>query len=733
METSTYPLPWRSRFFSPHVVRQHSAMDCSAGCLATVARYFGKQISINRVRELIGVGQSGASLNQIEQAARALSFHTETRFSTPDDLRKQQLPAIINWKGYHWVVVFSISAKSATIGDPERGLRTVSLKTFAKEWTGYTLLLKPTEKFDQLENSPPPLRQLFPYFNRYRKTIFEILFASVMVQIMTLTIPLFSKFLLDEVILKEEQRWLASGLTAVFCLIFMNAIMTWLRQEMALQVGMRANLKIITQVYQRLLRLPLSFFESRKEGDIISRFEEHKKITQFITNSGLQMLVNLLTAFLYIAVMLYFHAELTAVACVFLLFHIVAMIYITPRIRQAFRETFVKGAQAESHVIESLQGVGTIKALGANHYSRWQFDNLYAGLVNTFFGGLRYTQASTLLAQLADHLSGIAVLFYGATLVPMGELSVGTLIALTLLTRALHQPATEILESWDALQEALNAVDRLNDILEKDPEYLPAQMDSNRIHIPRARGHIRFESVTFRHTSDNRHNIIQNINLNIQPGERVMLVGRSGSGKSTLLKLLYRFHEPTNGRILLDGFDIDDLWLPSLRESVGFAGQKPLIFQGSIRDNIAIVRPNASLKQIQQAAELAEAHRFISATPGGYDALLAERGSNLSGGQRQRLALARMFLLDPPILVLDEATSALDPITETRVLNNINSHFTGRTIIAIPHRPRFCESADQIVVLNKGIIVESGNYETLIKRRGLFHHLMRTYQDTPMV
>jgi len=370
-----------------------------------------------------------------------------------------------------------------------------------------------------------------------------------------------------------------------------------------------------------------------------------------------------------------------------------------------------------------LRGIQTIKTIGVAAMARNSYEDRYIDIANASFKVARYSELANILTHLITALASIAILFIGASYVMSGELSIGGLLAFNMLTAALFSPVDELASAWTAFLETLNAVERLGDIMEKTPELLPYSFETEKIKAPRLRGGIEFSSVTFRYNPEDENNILQNVNFNILPGEKVALVGPSGCGKSTIIKLLHRSYLPSAGHIIYDGFEGDDVWIQSLRENIGMVVQDPMIFAGTVRENITIVKPDASSDAVIEAAKLAEAHEFIIGMIGGYDAKLTERGRNLSGGQRQRIALARAFLLNPPILVLDEATSALDNETERRVIESIFHKFNGRTVIMIAHRLSTIRRCEKIIVLNRGMVVETGNHLELIEKKGLYYHL----------
>ena len=715
------PAKFRLRRAKPALVRQQSVMDCGAACLTSVALHYGKRVSLNRMRELARVGAAGASMLHLVEASRSLGFEAHSVLGTYEHLQNNQLPAIANWCGYHWIVVHAVHDDRVMVADPGRGIVELTKEEFLANWTRYTIYLRPTEAFAEVIESPPALTQFRGYLNPYRRLLFEIMLASLTLQIFSLLAPMFTKFVIDDVITKGERRWLSSALIAMSAITVLQLALSYFRQRILLYVSLRLNTRLLADFYRQVLSLPIPFFESRKVGDVVTRFEENIKVSSFFTGTGLDFFIDTITAFLYLGLMLYYNVQLTLVVLAFAWLHAVNLRFLTPHLQVAYRDVFQKSAEVHSHTIESVQGLRTIKVLGVEHFVRWTWENLFARLTNAVFKTVKYQAISGLASQLVNHCSAVAILFYGAWLVLENRLTLGELVAFTVLGKAVSEPITKVVQSWDRLQEALNAVERLNDVYEAKPELAP-EPSTESVVLPALRGTVRFENVTFRYGAGGR-NVLQNITLEIKPGQRIAFVGRSGSGKSTFSKLLLGFYRPTSGKIFVDGFAIDSLWLPSLRRQIGVVPQDSFLFRGTIRDNIARARPQASMKDISWAAKMAAAADFIGALPAGYETMLEEGATNLSGGQRQRISLARCLLQNPRMLILDESTSALDNETEQTVMRNLAEAFSGRTILMIAHRLSTVRNADLIVVLDRGNVIETGNHDQLLAQRGMYYFL----------
>lgn len=716
----------RKRVFKakPPAIRQHSQMDCSAACLCTVIQTYGKTISINVAREVARVRQDGASMSNIVRASKEFGFVADPYVSTIEQLRERKLPAIANWKGYHWVVVHEVTEDSVIVADPAQGLVTQTIAEFEEGWSRYTIYLTPTQKFEEVEESKPSLMSFWHFFEPYKKVIGEIFIAAIVLQILGVAVPLFTKFVVDDVILKGDTQWLLSALLVMGGIAFTSMFLEFIRDTMILRLSIRCNLNMLQAVYDRMLRLPLEFFENRRTGDITNRLEQHEEITDFITEDGLETFLSLMTAIVYLCFMFYFNAWLTWAAIGFLSFNYFTIRYISPRIRQVNKESFVKEAEQESHLIESIQGAETLKTIGADFRARWKYENNFAGVANLEFKTAKLSQIASIIGGTLDSIGDVAILFLGGAYVIWGEMSVGELIAFTVFANGVQGPIMAVIGKWDELQEVYVAIERLNDVLEKEPEFEHEVSDEDdKVALPGLRGEVEFRNVAFRYEPDDPSNVVQNINLKVEAGQNVAFVGASGCGKSTLIKLLYGFYMPSEGEIHVDGFDVKDLWLPSLRKTIAMVPQKSMIFKGSVRDNIALAYPEATLEDVREAATMAGADEFIAKMPAGYESKLDEQGSNLSGGQCQRLAIARALLQPASMLVLDEATSALDNESERVVMENIKTHYADKTVFIIAHRLSTIHNADLIVVLSNGLIVETGNHDELMALNGFYYQL----------
>jgi ATP-binding cassette, subfamily B, bacterial HlyB/CyaB len=700
---------------------QQSASDCGAACLAMISHYWGKRFSINRLRDMANVDRNGASLRGLAAAAEAIGFSTRPVKASLDQFAKQQLPAIAHWEGRHYVVVYEVSRDRVVMADPAIGQLTLSPKEFKAGWTGYALLLQPTALFQETQESSQPFWQFFDLVKPHWIVILEVFFASVLIQLFGLVTPLLTQLLLDRVVMQGSTLTLtAVGLGLLIFGLFRVA-MTSLRQYLLDHTANKIDMALIVGFIRHTLRLPLGFFESRYVGDIVSRVQENRKIQRFLTGEALSILLDLLTVFVYVGLMFWYSWRLALLVLVVIPPFFLVALLATPFLQRISREIFNALVTEGSYLIESLTGIRTVKSMGIEQSVRWHWEELLNQEIKKTFSGQIISNQLQFFSNTLQAISTTALLWYGAWLVIQNQLTIGQLVAFNMLLGNVIQPFQRLTVLWNQFQEVVIAMERINDVLEAKPE--EDLMYQSRQSLPQLKGHVRFEQVTFRYHPESDINVLENLSFEIEPGQTVALVGRSGSGKTTISKLVLGLYLPTDGRVLIDGQDVTGLSLRSLRQAIGVVDQSTFLFGSTIRDNIGIGHVSATLEEVMEAAQYAGADEFIKRLPLGYETQIGEGGGMLSGGQRQRLAIARALLGNPHLLILDEATSNLDAESERIIQTNLNTILKGRTTLIIAHRLSTVRNADLILVLDKGILVESGTHDALMAKRGQYFYL----------
>ncbi|MBW4630409.1 MAG: peptidase domain-containing ABC transporter [Iphinoe sp. HA4291-MV1] len=701
--------------------QQHSASDCGAACLVMVGRYWGKHFSVNRLRDIANVDRNGSSLRGLAAAAESIGFATRPVKASLDKLAQQTLPAIVHWKGKHYIVVYEVTRKHVVVADPAKGQLTLSYTEFKAGWTGYTLLLQPTALLKEAEEASIPFWQFLELVKPHWLVLLEVFVASVLIQIFGLITPLFTQVLLDKVVVQRSSLTLnAVGLGLLIFSLFRVA-MSGLRQYLLSHTANKIDLALIIGFISHTFQLPLSFFESRFVGDIISRVQENRKIQRFLTGDALSIVLDLLTVFIYLGLMFWYSWKMALLVLIIVPPFILLALIATPFLKRVSREIFAAANEENGYLIQSLTGIRTIKSMAVEQTVRWHWEELFGKEIKKTFSGQLIGNNLQIFSSTIQAVMTTALLWFGAWQVIQNELTIGQLVAFNMLLGNVISPFQRLTVLWNQLQEVMISVERINDVIDTEPE--ENLQYQNRQFLSFIRGHICFEQVTFRYHPESDTNVLENISFEVQPGQMVALVGRSGSGKTTISKLILGLYPPTEGRILIDGYDVTSLLLRSLRSQIGVVDQDTFLFGGTIRENISIAYPSASLEEITEAAQLAGADEFIQKLPMGYETQIGEGGGMLSGGQRQRLAIARALLGNPRLLILDEATSHLDAESERIIQTNLNTILNGRTTFIIAHRLSTIRNADLILVLDKGVLVESGTHHQLMAKRGHYFYL----------
>lgn len=713
--------PQRRRGRSWPVILQIGEMDCGAACLAMVGKHYGRSYQIPVLREMAGITREGSSLRSLADTAEKLGFQARPVRAELRHLANATLPCVAHWGGNHFVVVYEIKKGRVTVADPALGLLRMTEAEFRRGWTGMALLLEPVATLAPSDEAPSLLRRFMPLVTPYWPMLAEVLVCSLILQVLGLATPLFTQVIVDRVIVHREISTLNLMLMGMMGVVLFQVLATALRQSLLVYTVRRIDVSISVQFLSHILRLPTRYFENTRVGDVVTRFDETQHVRELLTGTALTALLDVMTVVVFSLVMLAYNPQLTLVILVSIPLFALLSLTLTPMLRSNFRKTFEAHCAAQSHLVETISGVQVVKSACAEQPVRWKWEELLLRYIRLQFQAMNYRLLLQSIGTIMQVSVSTALLWFGARLVIGNQLTVGQLMAFMAMSGTLMASMLGIVRVWDEVQNARLSLERLSDVFDTKPEESSGEIAPPP--LPAVRGHIKFEKLTFRYDERARANALENIDLEFLPGQTVAVVGRSGCGKSTLIKLLMRLYEPNSGRITVDGQDLCRVSAASWRRQVGWVSQESFLFSGSIRENIALGDPHASLEDVQKAALLAGAHDFISDLPLGYNTLVGERGASLSGGQRQRVNIARALLMDPRVLIMDEATSALDTESERAIQRSMETVLQNRTTLVIAHRLSTIRSAHKIVVMDRGILIEQGTHEELMARRGLYFYL----------
>jgi ATP-binding cassette subfamily B protein len=701
-------------------MRQVTAVECGAACLAMVLNYFGHATSISTVQERCGVGRDGLTALEIVKSARLYGLRVRAVSLKLDDFRYVALPAIVHWEFNHFLIVERWSSTRVDVVDPAIGRRRLTREEFDEGFTGVAILLEPAAQFER--KAPEKGMTAWSYMRsllHMRTVLTQIIGTSLLLQVLGLGAPLLTEVVIDRILPQKDPNMLMILGIGMLILILMQGIAGFLRSSLLIYLQTRIDTDMMLNFFEHMLSLPYRFFQMRLNGDLLARVNSNLAIRDLITNQLISTLLDGGTVIVYFIILFSFSRLIAGTTLVIGFVQIVLLLITSPAIRRLTQRDLETQGKTQGYMNEILSGIATLKAAGAEQRAFARWENLFFDEMNV---SLRLNYLSLVVSSIVgvvNLLSPLLLLWIGATLVINGSMTVGEMLALDTLAIQFLGPLSSLASTGQELQIIRAHFSRVADVIGTQPEQDPAQVKT----MHKLRGHIELKHVSFRY-DQNAPLILNDINCTIYPGQKVALVGKTGSGKSTLGKLLVGLILPTKGSILFDNIPLDQLNYQDVRSQFGVVLQESFIFSGSVKDNIALNNPDMDMERIIEAAGLAAIDEDIEKMPMGYDTLVSEGGSAFSGGQRQRLALARALAHHPALLLLDEATSALDVVTERSVEQNLSRLPCTQVIIA--HRLSTIRNANVILVLDQGRIVEQGSHEQLLRGNGFYRHLIQT-------
>ncbi len=659
------------------------------------------------------------------QAARRLGLKAKRITSTADRLLRVPLPALafLNGEGAGAVcpvVIAQCDDKRVLIQDAARGGRPtiLSREDFLARWTGEMLLLTSRAAL-VAELARFDFSWFIPSLVKYRRLLGEVLLISFVLQVFALVSPLFFQVVMDKVLVHRGLTTLDVLVIGLVVVVVFESVLSGLRAYVFSHTTSRIDVELGARLFRHLVQLPLAYFQARRVGDSVARVRELENIRSFLTGNALTVVLDVVFSVVFIAVMLFYSVPLTLIVLASLPLYFGLSLAVVPVLRRRLDRKFARGAENQAMLVEAVTGIQTVKAAALEPAFARRWDNQLAAYVSASFRAQNLAAWAHEGVNFIGKLVNAVTLWYGARLVMDNHLTVGQFVAFNMFAQRVAQPIMRMAQLWTDFQQTGISMARLGDILNTRTE-VPSAAAAQ---LPALKGHVTLDGVTFRYRPE-ASPVLHGVHLQVRPGEVIGIVGRSGSGKSTLTKLIQRLYTPEQGRLLVDGIDISLIDAAQLRRQVGVVLQENLLFNRSVRENIAVIDPAAPLEAVMRAAHLAGAHDFISELPEGYDTVVGEQGASLSGGQRQRIAIARALFGQPRILILDEATSALDYESEAIIQRNMAAICRGRTVFIIAHRLSAVRHAHRIIVMDKGRIVETGSHDSLLTRaNGLYARL----------
>ena len=701
-------------------VLQHSEEDCGAACVATIAKHYGRTFAISRMREAVGTGSRGTSLLGLRRGAETLGFNTRQVKASEqllDQLHKAPLPAIIHWKGYHWVVLYGQKGKKYVIADPGVGIRYLTRKELLEGWgNGIMLLLTPDDSrfYQQSDDKIGGFGRYLMRVLPYRAILIQAIAINIVIGLLSLVSPLMMQLLTDDVLVRGDTQLLTVVAIGAIAMSLFSSAIGLVQSHLIGHFGQRLQLGLILEYGRQLLRLPLSYFEGRRSGEVVSRIADVNHINELVSQIVLGLPSQFFIALVSLGFMLFYSWGLTlASLAAFIIVTLVNLLFL-PALRQKTRNAIVLGTENQGFLVETFRGVQVLKTTQATPQAWQEYQANYGRLANLGWSTMKLGLYSGTITSIFSTCTNIALLWLGSYLVINRTLSIGQLLAFSGMSSNFLGFLGSVIGLVDEFITAQIVIQRLTEVIDATPE---SEKDEKKpwAELP-GNADITCTNLNFHHAG--RVDLLQDFSLIIPGGQVIALIGKSGCGKSTLAKLLAGLYFLQSGNIRYSIYNQQDLSMECLRQQVVLVPQEPHFWSRSIIENFRFSYPQITFEQIVRACEIAGADEFISKLPDKYQTVLGEFGANLSGGQRQRLAIARAIVTEPPILILDESTGALDPVSEAKLLDRLLSHRLGKTTIMISHRPKVIGRADWIVQIEEGRLKIQGTPEALRDQPG---------------
>ncbi len=720
-----------------YCVKQHDITDCGAACLATIAKQNGYKIGITKIRQVAGTDKQGTNALGVIKAANSLGFSAKGVKGNKEAFFSEfPLPCIahviVDGSLLHYVVIHKITKKQVIIADPGVGIVKLKPEEFFGEvhkegqppryqWTGVLILLTKNETFENGDETKSLFSRFFHLLIPQKKLMLHIFVASLLYTIFGILGAFYFKELIDSVLPDGLQKTLMTLSVAVILLNVFKVLLSAFRSHLLLYLSQKLDIALLLGYYRHVIELPMNFFGTRQVGEIISRFNDAGKVRDAISGATLTIMIDTFMAIVGAIILYMQNALLFGIAVIMVVLYVMTVACFNRWYERLNRKQMENNAELTSYMVESLNGIQTVKVYNAEGKANQETETKFVKLLKSVFNLCWVSNLQTSIKVFIELIGGVIILWVGGVSVIKGEMTIGSLITFNSLLVYFLDPVKNLINLQPQMQTAVVAAARLGEILDLEVE--KTEREYRKLAPESLAGDIEVRNLNFRYGT--RKSVLEDINFNIEKGQKVAFVGESGSGKTTLSKLLLHLYSPEAGSIVINGNNIEDIQLERLRDKIAYIPQETFLFSGTIFDNLTLGMDDVTMDDVIEASKLAQAHEFINELPLRYETRLEENGANLSGGQRQRLAIARAMLKKPDILILDEATSNLDAITEKALDRTIYEFSKDMTVIFIAHRLSTIKNCDMIYVMEKGRIIEQGNHKTLCELEGKYAELAR--------
>lgn len=718
-------------------IQQRGMMECGTTCMAMIFKYYGYYNIQPLLNRLADVSVEGTNLYNMANVVMQFGFNADAYELTYDNLHNIPLPCIAHYKGNHYVVIYKATDEHVWIADPAYGKDKLTKDEFQKKWNGIVLTVEPTKEIFKNKDLDETVKEFMqsrrslykkfyaPVISSLKKVIFEILLATAILQALGLAIPFFTQTIIDNVLVNQNKKLLIAILAGMLGIFVTQVLLLYVRNILLVQFRVNFELDFFSRFFKHFISLKQRYYDNNKREDFMARFQENITIRQLVNPTVLENIIDVAFVLLYIPVLIVFNVKLGLIALFFVLLYAGITTYFAPKMRSLVYKVFYRNMETLGDFLDSLLGIKSVKLLSIENFKFWQWKNKYKRTLNVVLDSEQKSITLHSVQRSVYFISQVAMFWIGGYMTFNNEITIGQYLSITAIFLIVLNSLYNLSNIWYNLTELWVSLGRLNDVLMQETEdhsilNLTDSMPTEKIIA---------KDLSFRYNEQSAGYVLKDVNFEINQGEHIGIVGRNGTGKTTLVKLLLNLYPEYEGEINFGSNELRRINPLTVRKKIFLFPQDVYIFNGTIKENILYGNLNAEIDDIIRAAKLADLHDYVKNQYMGYNHILGDTGSNLSGGQRLKIGFARLFLSNPDIIILDEASSQLDVEAEQKILDNIKSHFSGKTIITIAHRMHTLKNADRIWVIDQGKIIQDDHHDALMKQDGLYAQFMKTYVD----